>query len=289
MKPTVSVTRYRRPSSSKLRVVGSRVSNNRFRTETSAPASDPPVGLELRLTGAARAHAAAEPLEVLPHPAHAREVVLELRELDLELSLGADGVLREDVEDQLRAVHDPRAERVLERPLLRRVELVVDEQHLCTGLLERRLELHELSLADVRAGVGPGAVLHDVADGLDARGPRELAELAELLLGVGAVGEDGDREPALRFRARSWVGLTRRHAAIMPPRRQNPVVAFDLARRTLELVNVRSETWHEAELASLVRSIVPLPLRYDEDHTLLFQEARSSRPLVVFAGHLDTV
>src|SRR5918995_775704 len=238
MKPTVSVTRYRRPSSSKLRVVGSRVSNNRFRTETSAPASDPPVGLELRLTGAARAHAAAEPLEVLPHPAHAREVVLELRELDLELSLGADGVLREDVEDQLRAVHDSRAERVLERPLLRR---------------------------------------------------GELAKLAELLLGVGAVGEDGDREPALRFRARSWVGLTRRHAAIMPPRRQNPAVAFDLARRTLELVNVPSETWHEAELASLVRSIVPLPLRYDEDHTLLFQEARSSRPLVVFAGHLDTV
>ena len=75
----------------------------------------------------------------------------------------------------------------------------------------------------------------------------------------------------------------------MPPRRQNPAVAFDLARRTLELVNVPSETWHEAELASLVRSIVPLPLRYDEDHTLLFQEARSSRPLVVFAGHLDTV
>ena len=62
--------------------------------------------------------------------AHARQVVLELRELDLELALGADGVLGEDVEDQLRAVDDPRLERVLEVALLRRLELVVDDQRL---------------------------------------------------------------------------------------------------------------------------------------------------------------
>ena len=41
-----------------------------------------------------------------------------------------DGVLGEDVEDQLRPVDDAGVERVLERPLLGRVELVVDEQHL---------------------------------------------------------------------------------------------------------------------------------------------------------------
>ena len=39
-----------------------------------------------------------------------------------------DGVLGEDVEDQLRAVDDARLQRVLERPLLRRSELVVDEE-----------------------------------------------------------------------------------------------------------------------------------------------------------------
>ena len=39
-------------------------------------------------------------------------------------------VLGEDVEDQLRAVDDARLERVLELPLLRGVELVVDEQRL---------------------------------------------------------------------------------------------------------------------------------------------------------------
>ena len=84
---------------------------------------EPAVGLELRLARAARADASAdlrgpaaagEPLEVLPHAAHAREVVLELRELHLELSLGRASVLREDVEDQLRPVDDACGKRVLE-------------------------------------------------------------------------------------------------------------------------------------------------------------------------------
>ena len=41
-----------------------------------------------------------------------------------------DGVLGEDVEDQLRAVDDPGGECVLEGPLLRRGQLVVDDQRL---------------------------------------------------------------------------------------------------------------------------------------------------------------
>src|SRR5205823_10216939 len=66
--------------------------------------SHAPVALELRLAGAARADPAAEALEVLPHAAHAREVVLELCELDLQLPLGGGCMLGEDVEDQLRPV-----------------------------------------------------------------------------------------------------------------------------------------------------------------------------------------
>ena len=65
---------------------------------------------------------------MLPHASHTGEVVLELSELDLELPLGADRMLGEDVEDELRAVDDPCRERVLEPPLLSGRQLVVDEE-----------------------------------------------------------------------------------------------------------------------------------------------------------------
>src|SRR5581483_1831274 len=95
--------------------------------QTSPQDRDPParhaaVGFELGLAWATRADAAAEPLQVLPHAAHAREVVFELGELDLQLPLGARRMLREDVEDELRAVEHARVECVLEEPLLRRIE-----------------------------------------------------------------------------------------------------------------------------------------------------------------------
>ena len=176
--------------------------------------AEPAVGLELALTRAPRAHAAAEALEVLPQAAHAREVVLELRQLDLELALGGDGVLGEDVEDQLRAVDDARLQGVLEPPLLRRRELVVDDEHLGAGGREGGLQLLELPLADVRAWVRLRPVLNELADGVDARRPRQLVELGELR---GLLGREQtrDREPALRLCAGQRIGLVVRHEDIM--------------------------------------------------------------------------
>src|SRR3954469_5607621 len=69
-----------------------------------APPCEPAVRLELRLAGTACPDAAAEALEMLPHAAHPRQVVLELRQLDLQLAFGARRMLGEDVEDELRAV-----------------------------------------------------------------------------------------------------------------------------------------------------------------------------------------
>jgi hypothetical protein len=148
---------------------------------------------------------------VLPHAAHAREVVLELRQLDLELALRAPRVLGEDVEDQLRPVDDSRGERVLELPLLGRSELVVDEQRLGPGLLERARELAQLSLADVAALIRPRALLDDLADRLDARGSRQLAELAELLSGIDVRPQHGDDETPLGLHGLSRVRLALVH------------------------------------------------------------------------------
>lgn len=62
-----------------------------------------------------------------------------------------------------------------------------------------------------------------------------------------------------------------------------------LATRTLELVNIASESRHEAEIADHVRGVVPLPVIYDDGDSILFGRRRDGAPLVVLAGHLDTV
>jgi succinyl-diaminopimelate desuccinylase len=67
------------------------------------------------------------------------------------------------------------------------------------------------------------------------------------------------------------------------------VAAEDLARRTLQLVDVPSESRDEAELAHVVEQEVPLDLAHRDGHTLLFTTPRTDRPFVLLAGHLDTV
>ena len=120
--------------------------------------------------GSARPDAAAEALEVLPHAPHARQVVLELRELDLQLALGADGVLGEDVEDQLGAVDDTRVERAS------------SSARCCVGSSSSSTSSTSAPRSRVRrasapracpcrrtcVGSGRVAVLHELGDRLDA-------------------------------------------------------------------------------------------------------------------------
>lgn len=65
-------------------------------------------------------------------------------------------------------------------------------------------------------------------------------------------------------------------------------MAPDLARRTLELVDIASESRYEQEAAAYVRDAVPLDPEYVEGETL-FYRVGTGAPLVVLAGHLDTV
>jgi succinyl-diaminopimelate desuccinylase len=69
-------------------------------------------------------------------------------------------------------------------------------------------------------------------------------------------------------------------------------LANRLAERTLELVNIPSESRHEAEIAARVRSLVPAsftPEYEAEDAFVWAQPRREGKPLVVLAGHYDTV
>jgi succinyl-diaminopimelate desuccinylase len=62
------------------------------------------------------------------------------------------------------------------------------------------------------------------------------------------------------------------------------VPAPDLAARTLQLVDVPSESRSEAVLVDLVREVMPGTPRFDDGEVLLYGDGP-----VVLAGHLDTI
>ena len=69
-------------------------------------------------------------------------------------------------------------------------------------------------------------------------------------------------------------------------------LADRLAARTLELVDIPSESRNEAEIAAHVRSLVPdsFALEYESDDAFVWTSPRrEGRPLVVVAGHYDTI
>lgn len=64
---------------------------------------------------------------------------------------------------------------------------------------------------------------------------------------------------------------------------------MSLAERTLQLVDVPSGSGREVALAKLVAELVPLELRFARDEILLYSTGRSGKPVLLLAGHLDTV
>jgi succinyl-diaminopimelate desuccinylase len=60
----------------------------------------------------------------------------------------------------------------------------------------------------------------------------------------------------------------------------------DLATRTLELVDIPSESWHETAAMELVRNLLPGEPLYDDGDAIVWGDPAAP---VVLAGHLDTV
>ena len=61
-----------------------------------------------------------------------------------------------------------------------------------------------------------------------------------------------------------------------------------LAERALELVNVPSESRNEAELTRMIEAAIPFEPAFADGESLLYAR-RAGRPLVLLAGHTDTV
>jgi succinyl-diaminopimelate desuccinylase len=68
-----------------------------------------------------------------------------------------------------------------------------------------------------------------------------------------------------------------------------PVSSFDLAARTLELVDIHSPSREEGALADYVARAMPWEPGWRDGETLWYRSGGADRPLVVLAGHLDTV
>jgi succinyl-diaminopimelate desuccinylase len=62
-----------------------------------------------------------------------------------------------------------------------------------------------------------------------------------------------------------------------------------LAQRTLELVDIPSVSRDEAAVLAYVAAEVPLPLIHSSEGALLYGPERTGKPLVLLAGHVDTV
>ena len=101
-------------------------------------------------------------------------------------------------------------------------------------------------------------MLRDLADGHGARGVGELAQLVELGGAVGALRVHADEERTLRLRPWCGIGLARSHREIMP-RYAPPVTALAdrLAARTLELVNIPSQSGSEEAIRERLLELVP--------------------------------
>jgi succinyl-diaminopimelate desuccinylase len=126
-------------------------------------------------------------------------------------------------------------------------------------------------------------VLDDLAHGLDERRPRELFELRQLVGSVGSGSEHGKEEPTLGLGRPGAIGLSHRHPAFIMT---SAMPASDLAARTLELVDVPSESRRERAAVELVRSLLQGEPLYDDGEVIVWGDAAAP---VALAGHVDTV
>ena len=121
-----------------------------------------------------------------PHPREARQRVLELRQLDLHFRFGRASADGENVEDQLRAIDNALADRVLDVFGLRWREFVVEDDQRSLRFLHALAELLDLSGSEVRGRVPLVELLGELSDDDRSRCVGEPLELLEMLSQISA-------------------------------------------------------------------------------------------------------
>ena len=123
--------------------------------------------------------------------------MLELRQFDLELAFARPGALREDVENQRRAVEDLAVKDFFEIAALRGRKVVVENHGVHVLAPAKFGEFLRLALADERGGGQRVQFLKTVADDLAAGGRGQFTEFGERIARVRAAARfefDADEE-----------------------------------------------------------------------------------------------
>src|SRR3989442_2392550 len=164
-------------------------------------ADGPAVGLKLGLARPAQPDATTDAGEVRPHAGEPGQEVLELRQLHLQLRLGRARARREDVEDDLGAVHHPHREHLLEVRSLYRRQRLVEQHQRGAHAVEHTLQLLDLALPEVEVGCGSLDSLVGPPDDRSAGRVRQPSQPVQVLLHLrrlaGALPRRTDEERAL--------------------------------------------------------------------------------------------
>jgi len=111
------------------------------------------------------------------------QAVAELSQFDLDLALARLRALREDIEDELRAVDHLQVGRFRQRAHLGRLQLAVEDDQVGAELHGAHEKLLELAASEHGAWIDLGAALNDAIEHGDVGRGRQLAQLGHGLFG----------------------------------------------------------------------------------------------------------
>ena len=203
------------------------------------------VGFELRFAGTTIADATtALALEVGPAAHQARGDVFELRQLHFELAFVAARALREDVEDQSRAIEHAALDELLEIAFLRGRQRMIEQDDVGVVLDGGRADFIRLAAADEEARIGTITPAADAHHGNGAGGARERSNS---WMSSGSAGApmprrtSTARSPA-RGRSNNLDSREAERKRVRPPVNHSPATASIVVPSSLVMRTLRAGT-----------------------------------------------
>ena len=140
------------------------------------------VGLQLGLARPARADASSQAGQLRSPSSQSRQPVVELGQLDLQLSLPGPGAAGEDVQDELGPVDYLAVECALDVALLGRREVVVEDHGVGPVPIQQPFQPLHLALADQGGRVIAGPLLEQAGGHPGAGGGSQGCQLVQRFL-----------------------------------------------------------------------------------------------------------